>query len=56
MNNVREEAYVTSLNRDKFGVLYYKQFLGKRCGIQKDCWLDGDCILEDVVLCGHYGF
>ena len=46
----------TSLNRAKFRVLYYKQFLDKRLGIQKNCWLDGDCILEDVGLCVHYGF
>jgi hypothetical protein len=47
----------TSLNRDKLGVLYYKQFLGKRCGgIHKNCWLDGDRILEDVGLCVRYGF
>jgi len=38
------------------GVLYYKQFLDKRCGIQKNCWLDGDCILEDFGLCVRNGF
>ena len=46
----------TSLNRDKFGVLYYKPFLYKRCGIQKNCWLDGDCSLEDFGFCMHNGF
>lgn len=38
-----------SLNGAKFRIfLYYKQFLTKRSGIQKNCWLDDDYILEDV--------
>ena len=37
-----------SWNGTKFGIRYYKQFLAKKSGIQKNCWLDDDYILEDV--------
>jgi hypothetical protein len=41
-----------SSNGAKFGVPYYKQFLDKRCGMQKDCCLCEYCILEKVgVIC-----
>ena len=32
------EAYVLSLNGALLRILYYRQFLDKRCGIQEDCW------------------
>jgi hypothetical protein len=57
VKSVQEEAYVYIFEqRDKFGVLYYKNFLDKGCGIQKNCWLDDDCSLEDFGLCMHNGF
>ena len=31
-----EGGYVLSLNGAKFRILYYKQFLGKRCRFQKN--------------------
>lgn len=41
-----------SLNGAKFRILYYKQFLGRRCGIHKNCWLADNYIWQDVrVVC-----
>jgi phage-related protein len=41
-----------SLNGAKFRIPYYKQFLGRRCGICKSCWLDDDYMWRDVrVVC-----
>lgn len=36
-----------SLNGAKFRILYYKQFLGRRCSIRKNFRLDDDCIWQD---------
>ena len=41
-------------NGTKFKILlvYYKQFLGRSCGIRKNCWLDDDYIGQDIrVVC-----
>jgi len=35
-------------------MLYYKQFLDKCCGIQKDCWLVDNYILEEVWVMSGY--
>jgi hypothetical protein len=36
----------------KFRILYYKPFLGKKCGIQKNCWVADDGVVEEVgVMC-----
>jgi galactokinase len=36
----------------KFRILYYKQFLGKKCGIQENCRLADDGVVEYVgVVC-----
>jgi hypothetical protein len=48
VNGVGDEAYVLSLFGAKFRVLYYKQFLNKRCGVGKNCWLIDDYIWEEV--------
>jgi hypothetical protein len=41
-----------SLNGSQIVTLYYKQFSGMRCGIQQNCWLVDDRILEDAgVMC-----
>jgi hypothetical protein len=45
---VWEEVYVLYLSVVEFMILYYKQFLGKKCGFQKTFWLDDDNILEEV--------
>ena len=37
-----------SLNGAKFRILYYKQLIGRRCVIGKDCWLDDIYIWQDV--------
>jgi hypothetical protein len=39
-----EWAYVLSVIGVEFGVLYYKQFLDKRCGIGNSCWLYDDYV------------
>jgi hypothetical protein len=47
-----EDVSVLSLKGTKFRVIHDKQFLDKRCGIEKNCWLDYDCIWEEVeVMC-----
>jgi phage-related protein len=44
-----------SLNGAKFRILYYKQFLGRRCGIRKNYWPDDDYIWQDVrVVCALF--
>jgi hypothetical protein len=41
-------SFCLSFNRVKFRVLYCKQFLDKRCGVQVKCGLDGYYILQEV--------
>jgi hypothetical protein len=43
-----------SWNEAKFRILYYKLFLGKRCGVQKNFRLGDDCIYEEMGLCVHF--
>ena len=51
-----DEAYVSSLFGAKFRILYYKQFLDKRCGIGKNCWLIDDYVWEEVCVVCIVGF
>lgn len=40
------------INGVKFRILYYKQCLDKRCGVQKNLVLDDGCIWDEVgVMC-----
>jgi hypothetical protein len=50
---VGDEACVLSLFVAKFRALYCKQFLDKRCGIGKNCWLIDDHIWEEVWVMLH---
>ena len=45
------EAYGLSLIGAKFKILYYTQFLDRKCGIGKNCWLNDDYILGLCVHC-----
>ena len=39
-----EEVYVLFLKGAMLRIQHDQQFLGKRCCIEKNCWLDGDGI------------
>ena len=44
MKSVRKESYILSLSGAQFRIPYNKQFLDKRCGFQKNCYLGDDYI------------
>jgi len=45
-----------SLSRAEFRILYYKQYLDKKCGVQKNCCLDDNYFWKTLGLCLHCWF